>query len=119
MTKQWRELKETITEMRDNGGTGTQQDVCKFLANLMEILEKQMQESRWIPVSERLPKEDGKCLVTVDEKPFGMPSYTFVCECLYLNGWHLPLAKVVGKRRVVAWMPLPDPYTEVENAVND
>ena len=44
MTEQWQELKETITEMRDNGGTGTQQEVCKFLANYMEILEKQMQQ---------------------------------------------------------------------------
>ena len=44
MTEQWQELKETITEMRDNGGTGTQQDVCKFLANLMDVLEKQMQQ---------------------------------------------------------------------------
>ena len=46
MTEQWRELKETITEMRDNGGTGTQQEVCKFLANLMDILEKQTQEEK-------------------------------------------------------------------------
>lgn len=44
MNKQWQELKETITEMRDNDGTGTQQEVCKFLANYMDILEKQMQE---------------------------------------------------------------------------
>lgn len=44
MTEQWQELKETITEMRDNDGTGTQQDVCKFLADYMEVLEKQMQE---------------------------------------------------------------------------
>ena len=44
MTEQWQELKETITEMRDNDGTGTQQDACKFLANYMEVLEKQMQE---------------------------------------------------------------------------
>lgn len=44
MTEQWQELKETITEMRDNGGTGTQQEVCRFLVNLMETLEKQMQE---------------------------------------------------------------------------
>lgn len=44
MTEQWRELKETVTEMRDNDGTGTQQDVCKFLVNYMEILEKQMQD---------------------------------------------------------------------------
>lgn len=53
MTEQWQELKETITEMRDNDGTGTQQEVCKFLANLMNVLEKQM----WIPVSKRLPEE--------------------------------------------------------------
>ena len=44
MTGQWQELKETITEMCDNGGTGTQQEVCQFFANYMEILEKQMQQ---------------------------------------------------------------------------
>ena len=44
MTEQWKELKETIIELRDNDGTGTQQEVCKFLANLMDILEKQIQE---------------------------------------------------------------------------
>ena len=44
MTEQWQELKETITEMRDNDGTGTQREICKFLADYMETLEKQMQE---------------------------------------------------------------------------
>lgn len=44
MNEQWQELKETIIEMRDNDGTGTQQEVCKFLVNYMEILEKQIQE---------------------------------------------------------------------------
>ena len=42
MIEQWNELKETIVEMRDNGGTGTQQEVCGFLANLMDVLENQM-----------------------------------------------------------------------------
>ena len=45
MNEQWQELKETIIEMRDNDGTLTQQEVCKFLANLMNILEKQMSDS--------------------------------------------------------------------------
>ena len=40
MTEQWQELKDTIIELRDNDGTATQQEVCKFLVNLMEILEK-------------------------------------------------------------------------------
>ena len=39
MTEQWQELKETIIELRDNDGTATQQEVCKFLANLMDVLE--------------------------------------------------------------------------------
>lgn len=47
MTEQWQELKETVIEMRDNDGTGTQQEVCKFLANLMNVLEKQMQEPKY------------------------------------------------------------------------
>ena len=47
LLEQWKELKETIIELRDNDGTATQQEVCKFLANLMEILEKQMQEPKY------------------------------------------------------------------------
>lgn len=42
MIEQWQELKETITEMHDNNGTGTQQEVCKFLVNYMDVLEKQI-----------------------------------------------------------------------------
>ena len=44
MNEQWEELKETIIELRDNDGTGTQQEVCRFLANLMDVLEKQVQK---------------------------------------------------------------------------
>lgn len=39
MNEQWQELKETITELRDNDGTGTQQEVCEFLLNMMRKLE--------------------------------------------------------------------------------
>lgn len=44
MIDQWNELKETIIELRDNDGTATQQEVCKFLANYMGVLERQMPE---------------------------------------------------------------------------
>lgn len=57
ISEQWQELKETILEMRDNDGTGTQQEVCKFLANLMNVLEKQMQEPKtghWIEKDDNL-----------------------------------------------------------------
>lgn len=61
-TEQWQELKETITEMRDNDGTGTQQDACRFLVNYMDVLEKQMQEPKtghWI--YDRTRDWDGEC----------------------------------------------------------
>lgn len=89
MTEQWQELKETITEMRDNDGTGTQQDVCKFLANYMEVLEKQMQQpcedcisreevqdliSRWL--SDYLLDETREALETINYKVGDMPSVT-------------------------------------------
>lgn len=39
--EKWDELKETIIEMRDSGGTAAQNVVCKFLTNLMDVLEKE------------------------------------------------------------------------------
>ena len=58
MTEQWQELKETIIEMRDNDGTGTQQEVCKFLVNYMDVLEKQMKE----PILDKIRAEiDSHC----------------------------------------------------------
>ena len=77
MTEQWQELKETIIEMRDNNGTGTQQEVCKFLVNYMNVLEKQMQESKWILTKERLPEKSQWVLVTTEEyqKPIEIMCY--------------------------------------------
>ena len=45
MEEQWQELKETIIELRDNDGTLSQQEVCRFLANLMEVLEQQEKQN--------------------------------------------------------------------------
>ena len=38
----WNELRSTITEMRDNNGTGSQQHVCRFLVNLMSVIEEKL-----------------------------------------------------------------------------
>lgn len=46
MKEQWDELKETIIELRDNNGTATQQGVCKFLVNYMNVLEAQIEQER-------------------------------------------------------------------------
>lgn len=35
----WSELKETIEELSENEGVSSQQEVCKFLVNLMGVIE--------------------------------------------------------------------------------
>lgn len=42
----WTELKETIEELKDNGGNGSQKDICTFLFNLMNILEEQEEQEK-------------------------------------------------------------------------
>ena len=77
MTEQWQELKETITEMRDNDGTGTQQEVCKFLANLMDVLEKQM----WEPCEDYISRQAVKELYYKD----GYIDFRKICELPPVN----------------------------------
>ena len=128
ITDQWQELKETITEMRDNDGTGTQQEVCKFLVNLMDVLEKQMQKSKWISVSKRFPKEhlcnDGYIepsdyvLVWGDHGNYGVSRYWGNRRSKSENpnthkDW-VDLDWVVQKP--IAWMPLPTPYEPQERS---
>ena len=102
MNEQWQELKETIIEMRDNDGTLIQQEVCKFLANLMDVLEKQITEG-WIPVSERLPQDEQKVLVTTRSG-----NLIDVDTSIFYH------ASAYWEHYVIAWMPLPEPYKEVE-----
>ena len=114
MIEQWQELKETIIEMRDNDGTGTQQEVCKFLANYMEILEKQMQESKtgeWIPVSERLPKKNVWVLVTVEQS--GNRFQEIMRRNNYIEAWTDNIDNYTYE--ITAWMPLPEPYEPQES----
>lgn len=108
MNESWQELKETIIEMRDNDGTCTQQEVCKFLANLMDVLEKQMSSSenpnKWIPVSERLPEENITVIGTTKIDDIYKTELYDDCgeKKWYANGnFDVP---------IIAWMPLPQPY---------
>ena len=57
-------------------------------------------EPRWIPVSERLPKDDGLYLVYTEEQPFVCP---FEDGEFFID-------------EVLAWMPLPKPYEPQEGA---
>lgn len=42
----WLQLTKTVLELRDNNGTGTQQEVCKFLADYLWILKKDIMAAK-------------------------------------------------------------------------
>lgn len=90
MREQWNELKETIIELRDNNGTCTQQEVCQFLANLMNVLEAQMEPAADVVEVVRCkdckhrPYEDEEgAIYQPDWCDFTCP---FLCEDSYYNG---------------------------------
>ena len=91
-------------------------------------LEKQEQE-KWIPVTERLPEEDGEYLVTFESgyaedyglDPIGIAPFEVDCEGfgIWQERFH-PVRSLgsVGSDwvdiPVTAWRPLPEAYTEEE-----
>jgi len=92
----YHEAFETDTEMQrwDSG--------CWIRYKLFEnILEQQLTVDipHWIPCSERLPEAPTFCIVTTDG------SYNDVIDiAMYMSdGWH-------KASKVLAWMPLPEPW---------
>ena len=61
-------------------------------------------EPHWIPVTERLPKEEGLFLVSV--KNDHQRAYSKTC-------WYYGNGKWFARQDVTAWMPLPEPFKGV------
>lgn len=90
---------------------------AEFIKLALKALE---QESRWIPCSERLPEEKDAgilkklgtekrseyVLATVEVKGERMT----VTACTYDGKWDWNMKYAFPDFKVVAWMPLPEPY---------
>ena len=83
----------------DNVGTDEKQcDGCDTVLILKDLPSAQ----QWIPVTERLPEEDGKYLVCGNDK-------IWICRFMCLDGVH-GWSNDAWNPRVEAWMPLPKPW---------
>ena len=94
----------------------------KFLEWLNAEAPEKQEQYRWIPVTERLPKEKDAgilkklgtdkrsdyVLATVEVKGERMT----VTACTYDGKWDWNMKYAFPDYKVIAWRPLPEPYTE-------
>ena len=91
------------------------QEICEYCHSDAE-------RNKWIPCSEKLPEDDERVLAT---HLGGLNPDRQVIEHIYKNGeftlgWDMDMnmdSPTFGQRymgKVVAWMPLPEPYKEGE-----
>lgn len=83
---------------------------------------EEITEGRWIPVSERFPDEVGAYIVTVRDRKIPEIIGTKI-DRWCLDGDKYRWIKyenpyVDNEYEIVAWMPLPEPYKEEEDADN-
>lgn len=71
----------------------------KAIENMPSVIP---QKPRWIPVAERLPNKSGRYLVSYESGYVGMVRYYES-----VSKWGCTTTE-----RIVAWMPLPEPYKE-------
>ena len=79
---------------------------CAFYRNEREpfmMAIQALEQTQWIPVSERLPEESGEYLVTTDGR------YNGEIDIAYFTATEEKFHKA-GK--IFAWKPLPEPYRE-------
>ena len=81
----------------------------KQLAKLLKELKQLREQTQWIPISERLPKTDGRFLTYIENPYNSQLSYIMVCD--YINKDWCPDDDTASDN-VVAWMPLLEPYKE-------
>lgn len=72
-----------------------------------------MKTKDWIPVSESLPKKPGNHLVTTKIEIHDLKPYYEVCTAKF-DGKYFDIGYIGDGFKVIAWMPLPEPYKEVE-----
>ena len=81
----------------------------------IEEMAEGLAQPQWIPVSERLPKEEKKTYWVCTDGGYQ-------CECRWTNvnmiwthlrtDWHWNIFDIPQYSKVTAWRPLPEPYKE-------
>ena len=97
---------ERLDVIRKNVKTDEDLEWNRAVYRCSEIIKEESQNSGWIPCSERLPNAE------VDVLACDMYGRLWLANWFDYWGW----CDITGENRiaVIAWMPLPEPYKEVE-----
>lgn len=84
-----------------------------------KLIYDRREKAQWIPCSERLPKTLGCYLVWRPQFFGGKIGMPVICYFDGQDTWHdsygVDFTRVLNKKDVVAWMPLPEAYEESED----
>ena len=83
-------------------------NVHRIIDDCIDIVK---QHSDWISVDERLPNEDGECLVYVDATKFKGGKFI---DMEFFKTSINAFCYFMGEAEVTHWMPLPQPPSEVQ-----
>lgn len=99
----------TVINMRNR----CDNDINDFYDLLIESFKVLPSEEQWTPVSEELPKENGKYLVSVKKSEWDGSTIHSVRTMTYNKMEVAPFKwghYEIYSGKVIAWMPLPEPY---------
>ena len=103
---------ETLEQIRKKLGVKSLSYLLEVERQIVAVIQSMssIDIPQWIPCSERLPEEEGEYFVTVKKTAFDTEyDATEVAYCSPNHKWFN-----VSNCKVIAWMPLPNPYGERE-----
>ena len=96
---------ESIKGVFDEFADGMGEGLGKSIEIVNQLAEEQ--NNGWIPCSERLPEENGKYLVCVDNPTRNRKNCIFA---FWFNAYDKEFEREHDLDYVIAWQPLPAPY---------
>ena len=99
---------DVLVEWIDAGHLRNPHELCFSESDVVDMIDHMptIEQPHWIPCKERPPEENGWYIISAQGE-------TWVA--IYTNGrWGSPSLLSLFLEGVTAWMPLPEPFKEVE-----
>ena len=97
---------EKASEILDDYDVNFEGHTAEEVAEAFDCAFKALEQTRWIPVSERLPDKNVFVLVTVEQS--GKRYQEIMRRNKYIDAWTDNIDNYTDE--ITAWMPLPEPY---------